>query len=56
MYIISVQRTLCHYNAVTLPGDASRGMNVAVIRTLLLYLMQIRIICNSMKFRYVPLI
>lgn len=21
MYIISVQRTLCHYNAVTLPGD-----------------------------------
>lgn len=56
MYIISVQRTLCHYNAVTLPGDASRGMNVAVIRTLLLCLMQIRIICNSMKFRYVPLI
>ena len=21
MYMISVQRTLCHYNAVTLPGD-----------------------------------
>ena len=54
MYIISVQRTLCHYNAVTLPGDCharyfctcveektkhtTRGMNAAVIRTLLHYI------------------
>ena len=36
--IISMQRTLCHYNAATLPGDASRGMNAAVIRTLLHYI------------------
>ena len=50
MYIISVQRTLCHYNAVTLPGDCHASHASLLTNRLL----QATIACLMLAYSFSP--